>query len=211
MMASKTEVQPCFNGGAFRNHEEGIPGLPGRTVGDFWRWAYSDILSNRNRSIFAEYIVGVALGVVGEPRVEWDAVDLRYGGFKIEVKSSAYCQSWHQIKPSIIQFSIRKAVLWNPETGVYAGEATRSADVYVFCFHAEKDKAKANVLDVAAWDFFVVPTATLDKEFGAAKSISLAAVKRLAMPCRFAGLKAAVDAVILETRNGQGQRTDTDQ
>lgn len=31
------------------------------TVGDFWRWAYSDILSNRNRGIFAEFLVGAAL------------------------------------------------------------------------------------------------------------------------------------------------------
>ncbi len=36
-------------------------------VGDFWSWAYSDILSNRNRSIFAEFIVGSALGVVDSP------------------------------------------------------------------------------------------------------------------------------------------------
>ena len=54
-----------------------ITGLEQITVGDFWRWAYSDLLSNRNRSIFAEYIVGVALGIVDNPRVEWDSVDLR--------------------------------------------------------------------------------------------------------------------------------------
>jgi hypothetical protein len=57
------------------NHEQPIAG-GSATVGDFWRWAYSDILSNRNRSIFAEFIVGNALGVVDKPRVEWDSVDL---------------------------------------------------------------------------------------------------------------------------------------
>ena len=46
----------------FFDQQEPIPGANGVTVGDFWQWAYSDILSNRNRSIFAEYIVGVALG-----------------------------------------------------------------------------------------------------------------------------------------------------
>jgi hypothetical protein len=45
--------------GEFRNHDDPMLGFPGRTVGDFWRWAYSDILSNRNRSIFAKFIVGV--------------------------------------------------------------------------------------------------------------------------------------------------------
>jgi hypothetical protein len=185
---------------AFRGGEDPIPGLDGRNVGDFWRWAYSDLLSNRNRSIFAEYIVGVALGVVDKPRVEWDAVDLRYDGFRIEVKSSAYCQSWYQYKPSIIQFSIRKAVFWNPETGAYEGEATRSADVYIFCLHAEKDKVKANVLDIAAWDFFVVPTVKLNQEFGTAKSISLAAVKRLAVACKWDGLRAAADESLERAR-----------
>lgn len=62
-----------LNGDDFRNHSDRIPGLPDHTVGDFWQWAYSDILSNRNRSIFAEFIVGVALGVVNKPRREWDS------------------------------------------------------------------------------------------------------------------------------------------
>jgi hypothetical protein len=188
----------CGNGFLYPN--EPIPGLNGRTVGDFWQWAYSDILSNRNRSIFAEFMVGVALGVVEKPRVEWDAVDLRYGGFKIEVKSSAYCQSWFQKKPSAILFSIRKAVFWNPETGAYEGEATRSADAYVFCVHAERDKAKANVLDVSTWDFYVVATETLNPEFGAAKSLSLASVRRIGQRCTFGGLQAAVDGVLMERR-----------
>ncbi|MGD0580624.1 MAG: hypothetical protein ABSC08_17065, partial [Bryobacteraceae bacterium] len=177
------------------NNNEPIPGLDGRTVGDFWQWAYSDILSNRNRSIFAEFIVGVALGVVDKPRVEWDAADLSYRGLKIEVKSSADCQSWHQEKPSTIQFSIRKAVVWNPATGKYEGEPTRCADIYVFCHYPERDKAKANVLDVPAWDFYVVATPTLNRGFGEAKSLSLAAVRRVAVRCKFDGLKAAVDCV----------------
>jgi len=179
-----------------RNHYDQLPGLEGHTVGDFWRWAYSDVLSNRNRSVFAEYIVGLALGVVDKPRVEWASVDLQYGGSKIEVKSSAYCQRWFQKKPSAILFRIRKAVFFNFETGQEEGEATRSADVYVFCHYPEKDKARANVLDVPAWDFYVVSTARLDREFGEAKSLSLAAIRRVAVPCKFGGLKAAVDQVL---------------
>jgi len=107
--------------------------------------------SNTTRSVFAEYIVGLALGVVNKPRVEWDSVDLRYGDLKVEVKASGYCQSWFQKKPSSILSSIREAIFWNPETGMYEGEATRSADVYVFCVHAEQEKSKANVLDISTW------------------------------------------------------------
>ena len=123
----------------FLNDHDPIQNLDGRTVGDFWQWAYSDLMSNTNRSVFAEFLVGVALGVVDSPRIEWDSVDLRYGKFKIEVKASAYCQSWFQRKPSTITFSIRKAIFWNSATGVFEGESTRSADV--FCVHAARDKA----------------------------------------------------------------------
>jgi len=58
------------------------------TIGDFWAWAYSDVVSNANRSVFAEFMVGAALGLAGKPRVEWDCVDFRYQGRSIEVKSS---------------------------------------------------------------------------------------------------------------------------
>jgi autotransporter translocation and assembly factor TamB len=78
------------------------------TVQDFWTWAYSDILSNRNRSVFAEFLVAVALDLTHQPRIEWDAVDLRYRNNKIEVKASAYLQSWQQSKPSVIRFDIAK-------------------------------------------------------------------------------------------------------
>lgn len=40
------------------------------TLGDFWSWAYSDLLSNGNRSVFAEFIVGIALGATATPRRE---------------------------------------------------------------------------------------------------------------------------------------------
>lgn len=170
-----------------------IPGLPDRTVCDFWRWAYSDVLSNRNRSVFAEFLVGAALGCLGAPRVEWDAADLVYRGFRIEVKSSAFCQSWHQQRPSIVRFGIEKARPWNPATGKYEGQATRCADVYVFCLYPEREKAKADPLDVPAWDFYVVPTRTLNREFDRAKSLSLAAVQRAGIHAKYSGLRAAVD------------------
>ena len=78
-----------------RRCQDEIPVL-GATVGDFWAWAYSDILNNVDRAVFAEFVVGMALGVTDAPRVEWDDVDLRYRGKNIEVKSAAYVQSWHQ-------------------------------------------------------------------------------------------------------------------
>ena len=177
----------------FLHPETPLPGLEGRTVGDFWQWAYSDILSNRNRSIFAEFIVGSALGVVEVPRIEWDSIDLLYGDLRIEVKSSADYQSWDQKKPSTIRFGVRKAVGWNPSTAKYEGDPTRSADLYVFCHYPERENARAGVLGVPAWDFYVITTAALNRDFGSAKSLSLSSVRRFGVRCKFDGLRAAVD------------------
>ncbi len=42
-----------------------IPGVVGaHTAGHFWAWAYSNILTNNLRGVFAEFLVGTALGVV---------------------------------------------------------------------------------------------------------------------------------------------------
>jgi hypothetical protein len=180
----------------FLEHHEQVPGLVETTVLDFWRWAYSDVLSNGNRSVFAEFMVGKALGCLIQPRVEWDSVDLHYRNLGIEVKASAACQRWGQSKPSRISFSIRKAPFWNDVTGKYEGEPTRSAHCYVFCCHPETDRAKANVLDVQSWDFYVMPVDALNSARGHQKSVSLATVKNHAVLCKFDGLKVTVDGAL---------------
>jgi hypothetical protein len=172
---------------------EPIPGLDESTVGDFWRWAYSDVLSNINRSAFAEFIVGKALGCLSSPRMEWDSVDLLHGNCGIEVKASADCQSWNTSRPSKISFSIRKARFWNTTTGKYEDAPTRSSYCYVFCHYPEKDLTKANALDVPAWDFYVMSTALVNRAFGDQKSVSLAALKRRVTHCKCDRLKETVE------------------
>ncbi len=180
--------------------DEPIPGLDGQTVADFWRWAYSDVLSNRNRSILAEFLVAHALGVADRPRVEWDSTDLLFRGRRVEVKSAAYRQSWPQAKPSAIRFSIKKANPWDSTTGRYGGGPTRCSDVYVFGLFPVWEADAASPLDVRAWEFFVVATKRLNDEFGGAKSLSLAAVRRVCEGCRLAGLRAAVLEVLADAR-----------
>lgn len=88
------------------------------------------------------------------------------------LKSSADCQSWHQCKPSRLSFSIAKATFSRiPQLAKYEGEKTRTADCYVFCHYPEPDKAKVNVLDVSAWDFYVMRTVDLNASFGYARSV----------------------------------------
>jgi hypothetical protein len=171
------------------------------TVQDFWRWSVSDLMSNATRGILAEFIVAQALGIDTKTTVrqEWDAFDLTtQEGKKIEVKSSAYLQTWGQSKLSTIQFGIAPAVAWDPDTGKFKKETPkRHSDVYVFCLLKHKDKKTVDPLKLEQWDFYVLPTSRLnerDKELGyTAKSIGLAALKaENAGPVGYGELKGRV-------------------
>ena len=131
---------------------------------DYWSWALSDMLSNTARGVLAEFLVGHALDVVkNDMRSEWDSFDLLYCDKKIEVKCSSYLQTWKQTKLSTIQFDVGKHKELDPNTGKYSLEATRPADVYVFCLLNEKCKSKVDPMDLSQWLFWVVPTECLNK------------------------------------------------
>ena len=166
------------------------------TVQHFWAWAYSDILSNRNRSVFAEFLIAVALDLIHQPRVEWDAVDLRYNNKKIEVKSSAYIQSWQQRKLSLIKFDIGKKRGWDSQENLMAEEEIRSADCYVFCVYEEQDVQNANVLNLDKWFFVVVATEKLNEVFGNQKSVSLSGLQQFSQAVRYDRLKHEIDLVL---------------
>jgi hypothetical protein len=176
---------------------ERIPELGGATVGDFWAWAYSDILENTARGIFAEFLVGSTLGVVKGVRSSgWGTFDLRYGDRKIEVKSSAYLQSWHRTAPSVIRFDVAEHEGWKPETNIWRTERMRPADCYVFCLYAEKDRSRVNVLDTSKWEFYVLSTGRINRELGTQKSAGLNRIKSMTKSVGYAQLKEQVDWVL---------------
>ena len=151
----------------------------GRTIGtdllSFWRWGFSNVLSNATRGVLAEFIVAQALGVA-EARVrdEWGPYDLETSqGIKIEVKSAAYVQSWYQSKFSDITFKVPKTKAWNYETNRQEDVAKRQADVYVFALLAHRDQSTIDPLDVSQWEFYVLPTAVLDDRERSQHSITL--------------------------------------
>lgn len=141
---------------------------------EFWQWSQSDLLNNALRGTIAEFIVAKAVNATNEIRLEWDAFDLiTPEGIKIEVKSSAYLQSWKQDRDSTISFSIRTAKGWDASTNISATESNRNADVYVFCLLKEKNRNLVNPLNLDQWQFFVLSTEQINCEKGKQKTIGI--------------------------------------
>jgi hypothetical protein len=167
-----------------------------RLFGDFWSWAYSDTLSNSNRSVFAEYLVGYALDMLDRPRTEWDRCDLYYQDKVIEFKASAYLQSWPQTRLSTIAFDIGPHEGWNAIANSSCAEPRRCADCYIFCVFADRERSNCLVADVGRWNFYIAATSDLDRHFGPQKSARLSSIERVASPIGFEGFRAEVDKPI---------------
>ena len=163
---------------------------------DYWRWSGSNLLDNTTRGILAEFLVVAALGLHKEPRVEWGGHDLcMESGTTIEVKSSAYVQSWKQKKYFPIEFTIAPRFWsWDPKTGKSTGGDVKQrwADIYVFCVFTRK-KPPFDPLDTDAWDFYVLSTKVLDLELPEQKTIRLGSLKKLSpRECSYAELKETI-------------------
>jgi hypothetical protein len=169
--------------------------LTGRTVGEFWAWAYSDVLTNISRAVLAEWIVGTALDATDGIRPAWEYYDLKYHGARIEVKSSAYLQNWKQKKLTRPNFDIALRGAWLTDSD-YEEERERRADVYVFALYAEKDREKADPLNVAAWEFYVMATDLLNLYFGSQKSVALSRIQDVTKPVSYGDLRVCVDTVL---------------
>jgi len=151
---------------------------------EFWRWAYSDFLANASRGVLAEYFVAKAIGCELTQRAQWDDFDLLMpDGCRVEVKSSAYLQTWAQSKLSSIRFDIAERA------------GMRCADIYVFSLLAAKQRP-VDPLDTCHWTFFVCATEVLNRECGGQKSISLSSLERLGLlPIPYEKLRDSVTAL----------------
>ena len=177
-----------------KSGKECFQGMDGkRTLQDFWAWAFSDLVSNTERGKLAEYIVATAMNCDEGTSPTWGSFDLLSPeGIKIEVKASAYIQSWEQKGFSKIKFSIAETLYWDGVT--YANEKKRQADVYVFCVLKHKEQDTINPLDLEQWDFYPVSTAVLNETVKEQKTIGLARVAELCGkgPYTYQMLKGAV-------------------
>lgn len=154
---------------------------------DFWSWAYSDLIRNVNRGAFAEFIVREAMNTqcsITPPRtdirVSMDAYDLLSpDGIRVEVKSSAYIQSWESEHPSRISFRIAPAKSLDA-LGNYSENSSycRHSDVYVFCVWTAMSREE-NILDLSLWDFYVISTKVLDQKVPNQKTITFQSLLNL--------------------------------
>ena len=160
--------------------EEAIVTPGGGTISslrDFWRWAYSDLMSNAERGALAEYLVACALGVENDPRISWGRYDLlTTAGIAVEVKTSGYLQTWMQKELSRPCFGIRPTYGWDAATNKYDTVKRRQADIYVFCVHKHTDQDTANPLLISQWDFYLLPTSVINEKLGNQESASLTAL-----------------------------------
>lgn len=142
-------------------------------VQDYWRWAHSELNVNTERGKFAEYLVSLALDCANSTSEEWKAYDISWKaeGIKIEVKTSAYLQVWGQKTLSSPRFGTGLSHAWHPEDNTYEEVKRRQADVYVFALENCTVQDEMNPLDLSQWEFYVLPTSTLNKR-GTQKDIS---------------------------------------
>ena len=170
------------------------------TLLDFWQWSMSDLVSNLARGRLAEFIVAHALGIdvcLGI-RNEWDSFDLTTPkGIKVEVKSSAYLQSWYQKRFSAAAWSAGPTRAWDPATNVSSSEARWQADIYVFALLDHRVKETVEPLDLDQWCFFVVPRNKLSEK---KRFLTRPVVEKLFGPAvKFDALASKVEEVVAAT------------
>ncbi len=170
----------------------------GMTIGHFWAWSSSDLLSNTLRGGFGEFVVASALEIeLRQTRTDWLAYDLQYGDHRVEVKSAAYLQAWDNKAPSKISFGIAPSREWSAETNLFADEAKRHANVYVFCLLTCQDRQKIDPLDMNQWNFYVLHTNVLNEHCPNQKTISLPSLQKLSpIETNYGDLKRIVDQVL---------------
>lgn len=178
---------------------------PSSTSGD---WSSSDLVSNATRGRIAELLVSRALGVDGGIQNEWDAYDLTTasGRLRIEVKSSAYLQSWAQRDVSSISFDIRETAAWDANSNTFASRDNRrrQAHVYVFALLAHRTKEPLNALDVSQWDFFLLDTSILNQHAQRQRRISRERLVELnALHCPCSELRSLIEGVEVRRRSSQ--------
>jgi len=150
--------------------------------------------------VLAEFLVASAVGDPSPLRNAWDDFDVTTpSGVRVEVKSSAYLQSWNQRQVSKIVFTGLTGRSLLGATAEYGDERGLRADVYVFAIHTCREPDEYDMLDLGAWEFRVLGAAAL-REHGY-RSITKHLLDRIApTPCPFDELLNVIERTFREDR-----------
>jgi hypothetical protein len=145
------------------------------TIGQFWKWAFSDLTLNTTRGILAEFIVGKVLGArMDYAKNDWDPSDLVLeDGTTVEVKSSGYIQTWKQKSLSKITFGGLKS---RNAIDVLKQKEEYNSQYYIFCVFKAQTDEDYKPLDLSLWEFRVLPKQILEKI--SVKSLTYESLKR---------------------------------
>ena len=171
---------------------QGHPKPENSSVLDFWRWAFSDLSDDDIKGLFAEWLVHKLLGIQSIRRVSWANSDvITPRGTRIEVKSTAYWQSWKYLGEDGLPLAKPRHQPHNDDGkirfgGLKARDSTNAvtegvdrdfkSDFYVFALQKETNLDSWNALNLSQWEFFWVPISKL-RELGSA-SISLRTLRK---------------------------------
>lgn len=151
------------------------------------------LITNVLRGLIVEAIIALAL----EPDWEWCSADYaswdfqRSDGLRLEVKQSAYRQSWDTPATAKVSpgFDV-KARTGRWEKTTFIAEPGRAADLYVLAYHDRRDEG-ADHRNPLQWEFFVLPATAIPP----VARIALNSVRRLTQPVRIDNLASRVGAV----------------
>jgi hypothetical protein len=162
------------------------------TVADFWRWAFSDLRDNTTRGVLAEFLVAKAVGDDRGVRIGWDNFDAQAAdGTTVEVKCSAFLQSWTQKHHSELVFGRLSAREFDASRNEYSLEPRVRADVFVFAIQTQRDPSAYDMLDISSWQFWVVDAGTIRERAG--KTVGIGWVRQNAIgPLAYSDLAEAI-------------------
>lgn len=162
----------------------------GLTIFDFWQFQFSNIYDLQEH--IAEFLVAKALDI-DKPynRSGWTPFDILLRGTRIEVKETGYFYSWQEDGKTSNRRSFRINQTYNAK---HIKE--RQNDIYVFCLNTGETAEDSNPLELEHWEFYVIPTKTINEECGNNKTISLSKVQRLTNKVTFSEIKECIDDLL---------------
>ena len=157
------------------------------------------LVTNVHRSVLVESIVAFALPDWRWCSSDYASYDFRRGDAKLEVKQSAFLQTWSNGRLSRPAWDIAPRTGYWDDGATWVSQPGRIADIYVLALHQVADHT-ADHRDPRQWQFFVIPTKSLPPT----KRIGLAAARQLTDAVPFEGLRSRIEDALVMAKHESG-------